>query len=75
VNRNVADSNGGREASEGSLRTSRKVFGGDSGCGARISGWFLGGKGDFFWVFREEAGDRVFFLERKWLKGRVFDEH
>jgi hypothetical protein len=30
---------------------------------------------EIFWGFREEAGDRVFFLESKWLKERVFDEH
>jgi hypothetical protein len=74
VNRNVADSNEGREASEGSLRTSRKVF-------EAILVVERGSLGGFwrnrrsFWGFREEAGDRVVFLESKWLKERVFYEH
>ncbi len=54
MNGNMADSNGEREASEGSLRTSRKVFEA-----------ILVGEQHLLVVFREEARDRVFFLESK----------
>jgi hypothetical protein len=60
----MADSNGGREASEGSLRTSRKVFEAILVVERDLLVVF-GRNGRSFWVFREEAGDRVFFLESK----------
>jgi hypothetical protein len=60
----MADSNGEREASEGSLRTSKKVFEAILVV-ERERLVVFGRNGRSFWVFREEVGDRVFFLESK----------
>jgi len=60
----MADSNGGREASEVSLRTSRKVFEAILVVEQHLLVVFER-NGRSFLGFREEAGDRVFFLESK----------